>query len=157
MFTTNPIELQNIIKTTDELMCPICNTILQKKEVNIRKCDECYECIQDDRPFNFGRKNKGECSCKLYDNNIIEITCHKCIEDKIKEKQEQNADDKEHEYMLFLAKWNSGIKGKLSCYGLKKLQKLAKHKEMKGYSILSKDQLIIQLEKVVNNTDFPIP
>jgi hypothetical protein len=156
MFSTNPIVLKNKINTSDEVNCPIHNTLLHKKEINIRECDECYECIQDDRPFNYGRKNKGECSCKWYDKNVIEITCYQCIEDQIREKQKQDADEKEHEYMLFLGKWNSGIKGKLSCYGLKKLQNLAKIKKFKGYSKLSKEQLIMQLEKVVNDKDFPI-
>ena len=58
--------------------------------------------------------------------------------------------------MVFSLKWNSGITGKLSCYGLKKLQKIAKNKNMKGYSKLSKENLIIQLKNIVNDKDFPI-
>jgi hypothetical protein len=111
--------------------------------------NECYQCGQDDRPFNYGRTNKGECSCKWYDKDITEISCLQCIENEIKAKKEQEEneikakkeqeeneikakkeqedDRKNHDYMLFLAKWNGkGVKGKLSCYGIKKLQKLAK-------------------------------
>lgn len=164
---TNPTILQKSIQTGDENNCPVCNTTLQKKEITIQIRDECYECIQDDRPWNIGRKNKRECYCTRHDKNILEITCETCVETQIKEKQEQEIKKKQeqdsdeqdflaHEHMLFLSKWNNGINGKLSCYGLKKLQKLAKDKKMKGYSKLTKEQLIVQLVKVVNNSDFPI-
>lgn len=157
MFKYNPITLKDVIKTIDDINCPVCNFVLQRIEMTIKQCDECYECGQDDRPFNSGRKNKSECSCKWYDSDITEITCLKCIENDIKSKQEIEDDRKNHDYMLFIGKWNSSIKGKLSCYGIKKLQKLAKYKEIKGYSKLTKEQLIISLEKIVKESDFPIP
>lgn len=156
MFRYNPITLKDVIKTIDETNCPVCNFILQKVEMTIKQCDECYECGQDDKPFNYGRTNKGECSCKWYEKDITEISCSQCIENQIKTKQEKDDDKKEHDYMLFMGKWNSGIKGKLSCYGIKKLQKLAKTKDVKGYSKLTKEQLITTLEQIVKECDFPI-
>ena len=156
MLTYNPTTLKDVIKTIDDINCPVCNFVLQKIEMTVKQCDECYTCIQDDRPFNMGRTNRGECSCEWYDKDITEITCSQCIENQIKEKKEREDDEKERKYMSFIGNWNSGINGKLSCYGIKKLQKLAKYKEIKGYSKLTKEQLIIILEKIVKESDFPI-
>lgn len=166
MFATNPIELKNIMNTSDEDNCPICNTLLQKTEIIVRKRNECYECMQDDRPFNYMRKHK-ECVCQWYDSTELLITCQTCVEHETVQKREREKvnmienekmekEERMKERMLFLEKWNNGVNGKLSCYGLKKLQKLAKQKQMKGYSKFSKTQLILQLESIVNESDFPI-
>lgn len=155
MYRFNPLTLKNISTTVVD--CPVCNSTLQKKNITERKLDECYECIQDDRPFNYGRANKGYCSCTYRDADILEITCLKCVENEASKISKMINDEAEHDHMLFLSTWHRGVRGKLSCYGIKKLQKLARHKELKGYSKLNKEQLINSLEKITKETDFPIP
>ena len=52
--------------------------------------------------------------------------------------------------------WNSGIRGKLECYSVLKLQKLARTKNLKKFYSLTKKQLVEELEKVSFMSDFPI-
>ena len=68
---------------------------------------------------------------------------------------EQKERDKQ-EYKVFTDLWDSGVAGKLSCYGKVKLCKLAKIKKIKGYSKLSKDELIVLLIPISTKSDFPI-
>jgi len=79
MFITKPTFLKTIIKLTDETNCPICNTILDRKIINIKTYDECYECSQDD----INCLDDKECTCIWYKKNILQISCYKCIEDQI--------------------------------------------------------------------------
>ena len=60
------------------------------------------------------------------------------------------------ENIIFKNKWNDGVKGKLSCYGLTKLLLFAKSKYIKGYTKYSKDELIELLGKYSVEGDFPI-
>ena len=65
--------------------------------------------------------------------------------------------DAEKNHMLFLFKWNGGgIEGKLKCYGLTKLKKLAKIKGLNGYLNNTKDELINLLKPITKQNDFPI-
>ena len=80
-----------------------------------------------------------------------ESNCKILIETKICNKtyvQEEN--------IIFKNKWNDGVKGKLSCYGLTKLRRFAKYKNIKGYTKYSKDELIELLENNSVDSDFPI-
>ena len=52
--------------------------------------------------------------------------------------------------------WNSGIRGKLECYSIPKLQKLARTKNMKKFYYFTKKQLVDELEKISLTSDFPI-
>ena len=52
--------------------------------------------------------------------------------------------------------WNSGIRGKLECYSIPKLQKLSRTKNMKKFYSFTKKKLIDELEKISFISDFPI-
>ena len=70
---------------------------------------------------------------------------------------EPNDENIELNYMIFLGKWNGGgIEGKLKCYGLTKLKKLAKIKGLSGYSNNTKNELIDLLKPITKQNDFPI-
>ena len=62
----------------------------------------------------------------------------------------------QEENLIFKNKWNDGVKGKLSCYGVTKLRLLAKSKTIKGYTKYSKDELIELLKHNSVDSDFPI-
>lgn len=53
-------------------ICIKCNNIPINKI--IQEWRECYECGQDDRPFNMNRKNKGICKCLKIDIDILFCT-----------------------------------------------------------------------------------
>jgi hypothetical protein len=82
-------------------------------------------------------------------------------ERKMKEKEQE--EQEKRKCIAFSSRWNSGntkterVLIKLSCYGLIKLQKLARSKAVKRFSTYSKEGLIIELEKVCDESDFPIP
>ena len=56
----------------------------------------------------------------------------------------------------FSEHWNSGIRGKLECYSVPKLHKLAKTKNLKKFYSFTKKQLVDELEKISFISDFPI-
>jgi hypothetical protein len=57
----------------------------------------------------------------------------------------------------FNEKWNISTPiEKLNMYGIIKLKKLAKIKNLKGYSRYNKNELIEKLKLLVNDNDFPI-
>lgn len=163
-----PSNIQNSnIDMTDILNCPICNNTLIKTEKTTQNLDECYECRQDDRPFNIGRKNKGPCRCKWFHTDIIEILCNHCVETntqlelqaEMKKKQdiEKELQDIENQIKKgFMDKWNNGIVGKLECYGIYKLRILAQSKNVIDCSKMSKTELINALESITTKSDFPI-
>jgi hypothetical protein len=55
-------------------ICIKCNDIPINK--TIQEWNECYECCQDDRPFNINRKNKSKCECLKININIF--FCNNC-------------------------------------------------------------------------------
>ena len=55
-------------------ICIKCNDIPINKI--IQEWNECYECCQDDRPFNMNRKDRGKCECLKIDINIF--FCNNC-------------------------------------------------------------------------------
>jgi hypothetical protein len=156
-----PSNIQNPnIDMTDILNCPICNNILVKTEKTTQYIDECYECGQDDRPFNMCRPNRNPCSCSWIHTDVIEISCIHCIEtnkqEEIQAEIQKKQDIENQKNKEFIGKWTNGIVGKLECYGLYKLRILAERKNVINCSKMSKIEIINKLESITSNSDFPI-
>jgi uncharacterized protein (DUF2225 family) len=128
--------------------------------VNCVYCDN--ECARCDKQ----RDHIIEQYCGV-SNEMVKVTsryCKKCTlaineeREKINEEREKEEREKlEKQKQKFNNIWKNGtIKEKLNCYGLPKLKYLAKNKQMKGYSGMSKDNLIDKLLTIVTDKDLPI-
>jgi len=156
MIKTIPHTLKNFIDST-MVSCPKCKSLL-KKEIEILSTlvEECYECRYDDRPFAYGRQNKGECTCEYSskESGFIIITCETCVLD---EKEQLIKEKIKKEKNEFTEKWNKAtIEERLAMYGSKKLTYLAKKKAIVNYSKMNKNELIHVLKECTTISDFPI-
>jgi hypothetical protein len=167
-----PYNLQ--INDTNSVMCPCCNSILQKE---IRKGNylingECRYCRYSERSFvtysSSWQKNYPDgCTCEYSEKNYLYIICENCKSPKcLKCKNQLNCCNKNCgsvicskcvEKMEFNNIWKiTTPQEKLHLYGYEKLKILAKNKKIKGYSKYKKDELINVLSSLVNENDFPI-
>ena len=117
------------------------------------------------RPF---CHSQGTCYCEYIDKEILFITCNNCNNPKCQNCNipiSTNAINNKYckscieinKKEEFKNKWIiSSVEEKLSFYGIEKLKKLAKIKEIKGFSKLSKRELYDKLKNIVSDTDFPI-
>lgn len=165
------------IKDKDITLCPRCNYLLNK-EIKKGKCliNECGYCRYSDRPFvcmssSWQQHFPDGCTCVYEEQDILFVSCVNCLnpkcikcnnsiviscdidltkticlscENKIK-KQEFNNNWKK-----------SSLEEKLNFYGIEKLKKLAKNKNIKGFSKLNKQELKEKLCPIINDKDFPI-
>jgi hypothetical protein len=145
--------------------CLYCNE--EYIEIEVSRFHECSECIQDMRPWNMSRSNKGPCTCghvivnvcqnceRIQDDKEREIEKRHQIEQEIRDKCYRDEIEKEHQ--IFTSVWNgTNVMQKLQLHGTEKLQKLARIKCLHGYSKLKKKELIEALYLVTKNSDFPI-
>jgi hypothetical protein len=154
-------------------VCLCCNNKLHKeiKRGNYLIGNECGYCGYSDRPFggcgNTASSHYGGCSCEYGEKNYLYISCKKCLSpscvkcgckcycsgEGCNEIICSNCLKTEN----FNNNWNKSTPAeKLNMYGIKKLQILAKNKEIKGFSKYNKMDLINILQPFVNEKDFPI-
>ena len=90
----------------------------------------------------------------------VYVICNNCHNKHIQSKHHTKTSDmceKCKEKIKFNNKWKTATpQEKLYMYGIIKLKKLAKTKNLKGYSKYKKDELINKLKPLVNERDFPI-
>jgi hypothetical protein len=179
MFDTEvlPISYNSSYKyNIDSYNCNQCSFKLTRSIIKERRLiQECYSCKSydryTDRPFALGasRDNFGECDCVYKTIDVLEIKCEECLKEKwvkclickkFLEKKIGKVEDKncykcqsEIEKEIFN---NKTAQEKLKYYGIVKLKQLAKKKEIKNYSKYNKNELLVELSKIVNNNDFPI-
>ncbi|MFN9115830.1 MAG: hypothetical protein ACK5XN_37750 [Bacteroidota bacterium] len=98
-----------------------------------------------------------------FENNVCEKCSKQQAEDKhkrMKADEQRNTQLEENQRLnknMIFEKWkSSSIEEKLNMYGTIKLKRLAKLKNIKGYSKLSKYKLIQILCPITTNKDFPI-
>ena len=126
---------------TEILNCPTCNNIMIKIKVKEREYTDCYECRQDDRPFNYGRPNRGSCMCdSIPIIDVIKLLCNRCVE---MDKQ------------LALIKWENGIVRKLEFCRVSDLKTFAQRKKIVGCSKMTKTELVDVLKYIVTQDDYP--
>lgn len=150
-------------------VCPCCNNRLQQ-EIRSGKYligDECGYCRYFDRPFcvyggNIASSHYGGCSCKYGKKDYLYISCKKCLSPKCRKcgvKQHCSGSSGGCNNIIcsncedFVSRWNSSPKEKLNTYGIIKLRKLAKNKEIK-FSRLKKQALIDVLNDNLQDKDF---
>ncbi len=174
---TNPSFLN--ITDASTYCCPFCNTPLQKE---IKKWTEillieCAYCRYQDRPFGIGSASLQHfpegCNCKnkeMEEVDALFISCNHCsnpkcltckkdleVGYKYEEKRLCNECEVKQKKLDFNNRWSSSsAQEKLNFYGIEKLRILAKRKNIKGYSKLKKNELVITLSQMVNKDDFPI-
>lgn len=172
-----PVSYNSSIKyNINSYNCNQCNFILTRTIIKerrlIQECSSCkYYDRYTDRPFAIGsnRDNFGKCNCEYKIMDTLEIKCSECLKEKwIKclickkflEKKTGKVEDKncykcqsKIEKEIFN---NKTAQEKLEYYGIIKLKKLAKKKEIKNYSKYNKNELLIELKKIVNDNDLPI-
>jgi len=164
-----PYELN--INDCNIINCKICNNFLIKE---IKKgsylINECGYCRYSDRPFALGSSSLNNhysegCTCKYDKKEYLYITCNickfpKCNKCGINLNNCISACNNCKiilEKNIFTNKWNLSTPfEKLNMYGIIKLKKLAKNKNIKGYSKYNKNELIEKLKILVNDNDFPI-
>lgn len=159
------------IKDKDIMYCPCCNNSLIKsvnKGHQLKGGEECRYCRYSDRPFAYCSSSwqnhfPNGCYCEWEEIEYINIKCIKCNDIKCIKCNENieckmtNCNKAFCSNCEFSSKWKlSTPQEKLELYGIQKLKLLAKKKNIKGFSKLCKDDLIISLSNVVDNNDFPI-
>jgi hypothetical protein len=164
-----PYEL--LINDKNIINCIICNNLLIKEiKEGSYLINDCGYCRYSDRPFVIGSSSLYNhypegCTCEYGKKEFLYIICNickfpKCNKCGIKINNcisKCNNCEKILEKNKFNEKWNiSNPIEKLNMYGIIKLKKIAKMKNLKGYSKYNKNELIEKLKLLVNDNDFPI-
>jgi hypothetical protein len=157
-----PYEL--LINDKNIINCIICNNLLIKEGSYL--INDCGYCRYSDRPFVIGSSSLYNhypegCTCEYGKKEFLYIICNICKFPKCNKCgiKINNCISKCNncEKNKFNEKWNiSNPIEKLNMYGIIKLKKLAKMKNLKGYSKYNKNELIEKLKLLVNDNDFPI-
>lgn len=122
--------------------------------ITCKDCNTCLKCKKQIEPFEYELDVCIECNkcsiCKInlqYDYSEKKNKCYKCEINKREDEQKKE----------FRKRWkDSSPNDKLKFYGKPKLIILAKKKNIKSVSKMSKDELIICLYDKVQENDFPI-
>ena len=171
------ISIPSSIKINDAniINCPYCNELLVKevktKSDLIDKCTDCFDRDKSDFPsqsysYDDHINRNVPCKCEYELKDVLYITCQKCIHPKciscdnlINNLSVKNCNEciKKQNKSEFNANFStSTIEEKLKLHGIKKLNILAKKKNIPSYSTFNKATLITKLIPLTHHNDFPI-